>query len=79
MVGALKLAAEHECQEALGAHWLAALERGLSPTLSALQQRFAPKATATLPPGAIAQHPLADYDALLPATHRSAAEEVCHG
>jgi hypothetical protein len=26
MVGALKLAAEHECQEALGAHWLAALQ-----------------------------------------------------
>ncbi len=79
MVGALKLAAEHECQEALGTHWLAALERGLSPTLSALQQRFAPPAPATLPLGATAQHPLADYDALLPATHRSAAEEVCHG
>ncbi|MDN5850821.1 MAG: IS21 family transposase [Nitrococcus sp.] len=78
VVAALKLAADGDCAEALGAYWLEALERGDSPTLVELQARFAPSAgSAPAPVIATAQHPLADYDALLPT--RRPLEEACHG
>ena len=78
VVAALALAAEHDCAEALGADYLAALERGHRPSLPELQARLAP----TSPRDAVAslnvtQHRLADYDALLPT--RQPTEEPCHG
>ncbi|MCC5858212.1 MAG: IS21 family transposase [Ectothiorhodospiraceae bacterium] len=66
VVGALKLAADHDCAQALGADWQAALQRGHCPTLAELQTRFAPRsATRSLPVLQSRQHPLADYDCLL--------------
>ena len=69
VVGALVLAADHDCDQALGAWWLAALERGECPTLIELQRRFGavPTAQPRQRPR-ITQHPLADYDALLGVT-----------
>ena len=71
VVGALVLGAEHECDQALGTWWLAALERGECPTLVELQSRFGAVPTAQPRQGQrISQHPLADYDALLGAAER---------
>lgn len=81
VVGALAIAAEQDCAERLGTFWLAALERGESPTLAELQHRFCPPSsrTAASPSaGAPAQHPLRDYDALLP-TWAASEKEPCHG
>lgn len=71
VVAALTLAAEQDCAEALGAHWLAALEQGESPTLVELQARFAPRRATPLPRLSGAQHTLSTYDALL--------TEISHG
>lgn len=76
IVAALGLAAERDCATQLGDDWLAALERGHSPTLTELQARFVPPARA-VPIIAGAQHALADYDGLLPS--RLPVEAVCHG
>lgn len=64
VVGALSLAAQHHCDQALGEYWLSMLERGDNPTLIELQARFVP-AQAGPPPMNVRQHPLTDYDALL--------------
>jgi DNA-binding XRE family transcriptional regulator len=72
VVAALALAAERDCAEALGSHWLAALEQGECPTLVELQARFGtPAAAQPLPALNTRQHRLSDYDILL--------KEVCHG
>ncbi|MDN5850819.1 MAG: IS21 family transposase, partial [Nitrococcus sp.] len=68
VVGALKLAAEGESADRLGAWWLDALKRGHSPTLSELQARFAGPAAVT-PSIVSPQHALADYDRLLREVH----------
>lgn len=83
IVAALKLAADHDCAQPLGDDWLAALKRGHNPTTAELQARFTPPTQST-PVIATTQHPLADYDALLPMQHtlppRLPVEpEVCHG
>lgn len=73
VVGALAIAAEHDCEQALGGYWLTALEQGQCPTLIELQRRFVPP--SAVPPRQvqfIAQHALADYDALLGAAAPSA-------
>lgn len=67
VVGALSLAAEHGCEEALGEYWRSALERGESPTLIELQARFLPSRPSA-PPVEVRQHLLAGYDALLGGT-----------
>jgi len=64
VVGALSLAAEHGCEEALGEYWRSALERGESPTLIELQARFLPSRPSA-PRVEVRQHLLAGYDALL--------------
>jgi transposase InsO family protein len=72
VVAALKLAAEQDCAEELGAYWLAALEQGDCPTLVELQSRFGARPTTRpLPPIHTRQHTLSDYDVLL--------RESCHG
>lgn len=69
VVGALKLAADHDCAQALGADWHRALQRGHCPTLAELQTRFASRrACEPLPVLQSRQHPLADYDTLLKET-----------
>jgi len=65
VVGALKLAADQDCADAIGAWWLEALEEGLSPTLVELQERFRPARAAGPMTQTVAQHVLADYDSLL--------------
>jgi hypothetical protein len=64
VVGALALAGEHDCEQALGDYWLSALDQEQCPTLFELQARFAP-ARPGAPRIEVRQHALADYDALL--------------
>ena len=72
VVGALRLAAEHDCAEALGDYWSNALACGHCPTLAELQARFASqRPVVPLPTQRSCQHTLADYDALL--------KEAVHG
>jgi transposase InsO family protein len=68
-VGALKLAADADATDAVGQYWLGALKQGESPTLTALQTRFAPPTTAPPPVIMSHQHILADYDQLLQEVH----------
>lgn len=64
MVGVLALAAEQNCEPALGQYLLQALQTGALPTLVELQQRFG--APPAAPPSSdLEQHPLLDYDQLL--------------
>jgi len=65
MVGALKLAADQDCEQELATYWRGALAQGASPTLADLQSRFAGRATVVATPS-VRQHDLASYDALLP-------------
>ena len=66
VVGALQLAAAHDGADAIGAYWLDALDRGVSPTLAELQGRFgAARRSRPVPAITTTQHPLADYNALL--------------
>ena len=64
MVGALKLAADQDCEQALATYWRDALDQGTSPSLADLQSRFARRA-ARVPSPSVRQHDLAGYDALL--------------
>jgi hypothetical protein len=66
MVGALKLAADQDCEQALATYWQAALTEGASPTLADLQSRFARRALPVVSTP-VQQHDLAGYDALLAA------------
>ena len=69
VVGALRLAADHDCTGKLGDYWNDALEHGRCPTLVELQARFSPQRPSTpLPTLQSRQHALADYDALLKET-----------
>lgn len=81
MVGALKLAADHDCQHALGAYLLNSAEDGELPTLVALQQRFGPPRPKP-PQVAVVQHTASDYDPLIGARTSDGAatvKEVAHG
>ncbi len=62
IVGALALAAEHDCEAELAEHAL--LNAGDLPSLSALQRRFG-RRPAEPPVITVQQHPLASYDQLL--------------
>ncbi len=64
MVGALKLAADQDCEQELAIYWRGALDQGTSPTLADLQARFARHAAPVTSPS-VRQHDLAGYDALL--------------
>jgi hypothetical protein len=64
MVGALKLAADQDCEQALATYWRGALAQGASPTLADLQARFVRRAASVASPP-VHQHDLAGYDALL--------------
>lgn len=78
MVGALALAAEQDCEPALGQYLLQALEAGALPTRVELQQRFGVPPSAPQSP-CIEQHPLLGYDQLLSLTAGPGAhEEVRH-
>jgi transposase InsO family protein len=72
VVGALRLAAEHDCASAIGEYWSHALACGHCPTLVELHARFTPQqSSGSLPAPQSRQHALADYDALL--------QEAAHG
>lgn len=71
VVGALKLAADHDRAGAIGQWWLDALKAGRSPSLIELQDRFRRPGPAPVKALDVVQHALADYDNLL--------EEVAHG
>ncbi len=79
VVAALKLAAEHDDAQRLGAFWLDALQRDQRPTLAALQAHAAGVTgrTMAVPVIQTTQHRLADYDALL-AAPTATPEVVCH-
>jgi hypothetical protein len=72
IVGILALAARAECEQALGTYLLHRLSVGEVPSLLELERRFAPRNEDTSPQGRLLQggfqHPLALYDALLPAS-----------
>ncbi len=81
MVGALKLAADHNCQQALGDYLLKTAHCGELPTPVALQERFGPPRTKP-PEVAVVQHTAADYDALIgckPTKGATVVQEVTHG
>jgi hypothetical protein len=79
MVGVLALAADYDCEAALGAYLLQALEREDLPTLVELQRRFG-RPPQAIPPQQVQQHRLQDYDQLLPALNDwRASAEVAHG
>lgn len=66
VVGALRLAADHDCAPALGEYWSEALAGGHCPTLVELQARFSSqRPSPPMPALQSPQHALADYDALL--------------
>ena len=69
VVGALHLAADHDCAEAIGEYWSQTLASGHCPTLGELQARFSRQRPAVAVPTLHSrQHPLADYDTLLKET-----------
>lgn len=74
MVGALALAAERDCEQALGQYLLQALEAGAQPTLVELQQRFGALPSAPLYP-CLEQHNLLEYDRLLSLTGGTCSQE----
>jgi hypothetical protein len=66
MVGILKIAADYECEEALGAFVLNMLHKGTIPCLGALQKRYQPSAAQSeMPEVNVTQHPLRSYNQLL--------------
>ncbi len=64
IVGALKLAADHDCELDIATYWLAAMEQGHTPDLPELQRRFGKKPVPA-PKQHVKQHDLAAYDAFL--------------
>ena len=76
IVGILALAAEAECEEALGHYLLRQFEAKQIPSVAALRQRFhrdttqtpSPLSAQSLPVNHVQQHPLSHYNALMP-TH----------
>lgn len=69
VVGALRLAADHDCAEAIGEYWSHALASGHCPTLGELQARLSQQRPVVAVPALHSrQHPLADYDTLLKET-----------
>ncbi len=78
MVGALKLAADHDCEQSLGIFWLDAIGQGKSPTLTQLQECFGTRPSPP-PEQQFSQHELASYDALLPSMDAlPSRQEVTH-
>ena len=73
IVGALALAARYDCEQALSDYLAATLEQAYIPSLLELERRFGPP-RAMPPHVTVSQHPLADYDALMPCE-----AEVAHG
>jgi DNA-binding XRE family transcriptional regulator len=71
VVGALKLAADQDHAGPIGQWWLDALNKGHSPTLIELQDRFRKPGQSPVVALNVAQHKLADYDSLL--------KVACHG
>jgi len=73
IVGILAVAAQGDCEHALGDYLLERFAAAEIPALHALQQRFAPAAYAPTRPlaGGEPQHPLHAYDRLLPSQDRA--------
>jgi hypothetical protein len=65
MVGMLKLAADYDCEEALGKYVLAVLSKGNIPCLGTLQNHYKPPAGLVPPAISVKQHSLEDYNQLL--------------
>jgi hypothetical protein len=67
MVGILKLAADYNCEEALGVFVLSKLQQGQIPCLGTLQKRYQPPYTdSNRPEVDVIQHSLQSYNQLLP-------------
>ena len=67
MVGILKLAADGNCERALGEFVLSSLEREQVPSLGVLQNKYLLSSQLLLPPPVVVkQHELKDYNHLLP-------------
>ena len=66
MVGILKLAADHNCEQQLGEFVLSSLNKAKIPCLGMLQNRYQPCAQLLPPPVQVTQHSLQTYDHLLP-------------
>lgn len=80
VVGALKLAADHDCEQAIASYWLTSIEQEYPPTLLDLQKRFGRKPDP-IPDQCFKQHDLASYDdlALLSAmTEPDVTMEMAH-
>ena len=70
MVGLLKLAADHDCEYALGETVLKTLRKGVIPSLGDLARQYAVPMKRTFPSQSIPQHSLASYNQLLSAAFR---------
>ena len=76
MVGLLKLAADGDCQEALGDQVLSLLQKGQTPSLGSLQRRYETiqKDPYPYPEIVVPKQNIATYNRLLPSHH----QEDCH-
>jgi hypothetical protein len=77
MVGILKIAADHSCEEPLGERVLKKLRTGKIPTLGELQKKYKPTGLEKVPVLSIVQHSLRSYDKLL-AFFKTNIKEVGH-
>ena len=80
IVGALKLAADFDCETEVATYCLVAIEQGRTPDLPELQKHFGRK-SAPIPKQNIKQHDLATYDVFIHfgvTTIPGSAEEVAY-
>ena len=76
MVGILKLAADHNCEQQLGEFVLSSLNEVKIPCLGMLQNKYQPCAKLLPPPVQVTQHSLQTYDHLLPSLTTMEASHV---
>jgi hypothetical protein len=66
MVGILKLAADHNCEQQLGEFVLSSLTKAKIPCLGMLQKKYKPSMKLSPPTIGVTQHSLETYNNLLP-------------
>jgi hypothetical protein len=66
MVGILKLAADHNCEQQLGEFVLSSLTKAKIPCLGMLQKKYKPSMKLSPPTVGVTQHSLETYNNLLP-------------
>ena len=76
MVGILKIAADHDCEEELGKIVVSILRKGQVPSLGMLQNKYGESKNCNVPKLSIPQHALSAYNKLLPSFMKGRASCV---